>query len=149
RTLPKTLAISAAVIGAIAFLCFYPADFKLEGDAKLRPKIRKNVYAQVDGLIKKVNVEHDDLVHKGDVLLVQESPDLDKEMESIRGQLSKDVSTLRSTRDDLDRNEELTEAERSKKESEVGQLKESIKSFQKQLDSLNIKKEILKICSPI
>ena len=54
----------AAVIGAIAFLCFYQADFKLEGDAKLRPKIRKNVYAQVDGLIKKVNVEHDQLVHQ-------------------------------------------------------------------------------------
>jgi hypothetical protein len=149
RTLPKTLAISAAVIGAVAFLCFYQADFKLEGEAKLRPKIRKNVYAQVDGLIKKVNVEHDDLVHKGDVLLMQESPDLDKEMESIRGQLQKDISTLRSTTNELDRNEELTEADKAKKESEVGQLKESIKSFQKQLDSLNIKKAMLTITSPI
>src|SRR4051794_28752474 len=145
RTLPKTLAISAAVIGAIAFLCFYQTDFKLEGEAKLLPKIRKNVYAQVDGLIKKVNVEHDDLVHKGDVLLVQESPDLDKQIEEVRGQLGKDYAQLDATRRDLDRNEELTEADKSKKESEATQLQESIKSFNKQLEPLNRKKEMLTI----
>jgi multidrug efflux pump subunit AcrA (membrane-fusion protein) len=149
RTLPKTLAVSAAVIGAIAFLCFYQTDFKLEGEAKLLPKIRKNVYAQVDGLIKKVNVEHDDLVHKGDVLLVQESPDLDKQIEEVRGQLQKDYAQLDATRRELDRNEELTEADKSKKESEATQLQESIKSFTKQLEPLNRKKEMLKITSPI
>jgi biotin carboxyl carrier protein len=149
RTLPKTLAISAAVIGAILFLCFYQTDFKLEGDAKLRPKIRKNVYAQVDGMIKKVNVEHDDLVHKGDVLLVQESPELDKQIEEVRGQLQKDFAQLDATRRELDRNEELTEADKSKKESEATQLQESIKSLNKQLEPLNRKKEMLQIKSPI
>jgi HlyD family secretion protein/Biotin-lipoyl like len=149
RTLPKTLAVSAALIGAIAFLCFYQADFKLEGDAKLRPKIRQNVYAQVDGLIEKVNVAHDQLVHKGDVLLEQKSFELDKEMEEVRGQLQKDAAQLDATTRDLDRNEELTEADKSKKESEVTQLRESLKSLNKQLDSLNIKKEMLKIRSPI
>jgi biotin carboxyl carrier protein len=149
RAVPKTLAISAAVIGAVAFLCFYPADFKLEGDAKLRPKVRQNVYAQVEGRIKKVNVDHDDLVHKGDVLLVQESTELDKKMEEVRGQLLKDAAQLDATTRELDRNEELTEADKSKKESEVTELKESIKSFKKQLDTLDIEKEMLKIRSPI
>ena len=68
-------------IGAIAFLCFYQADFKLEGEAKLRPKVRQNVYAQVDGPIEKVNVEHDQFVHKGDVILVQRSYELEKQIE--------------------------------------------------------------------
>ena len=36
RTLPKTLAILGAIAAALAFLCFYPADFKLEGDGQLR-----------------------------------------------------------------------------------------------------------------
>jgi hypothetical protein len=149
RTLPKTLAISAAVIGAIAFLCFYQTDFKLEGEAKLRPKVRKNVYAQVDGLIEKVNVEHDQLVHKGEVVLEQKSFELDKQLEEVRGQLQKDAAQLDATQRELDRNEELTEADKSKKESEVTQLKESIASFGKQLDTLNKKKEMLKITSPI
>jgi hypothetical protein len=149
RTLPKTLAISAAVIGALAFLCFYQTDFKLEGEAKLRPIVRKNVYAQVDGLIEKVNVKHDQLVHKGEVVLEQKSFELDKQLEEVRGQLQKDAAQLDATARELDRNEELTEADKSKKESEVTQLKESIKSFTKQLESLNKKKEMLKITSPI
>src|SRR4029079_17657944 len=49
----------------------------------------------------------------------------------------------------LDRNEELTEADKSKKESEATQLKESIKRLNKQLQPLNLKKEMLKITSPI
>jgi biotin carboxyl carrier protein len=149
RTLPKTLAVSAAIIGAVAFLCLYQADFKLEGEAKLRPKTRQNVYAQVDGLIKQVKVTHNQEVKKGEVLLVQESPDLDKEIESVNGQLKKDAATLDSTQRELDRNEELTEADKAKKESEVGQLKESIKSFEKQLNSLTLKKDMLQIRSPI
>src|SRR5262249_45017087 len=59
RTLPKTLAVLAAIIGAVAFLCFFPADFNLQGEGKLRPKIRQNVYAQVDGVVRVVKVKHD------------------------------------------------------------------------------------------
>src|SRR3954468_12567995 len=97
RTLWKTSAISAAVAGAIAFLCLFPAEFKLEGEGKLRPVIRQNVYAQVDGLIKEVRVKHDDEVKKGQVLLTQESPDLEKEMESVRGELGSKIEELRTT----------------------------------------------------
>lgn len=113
--------------------------------ANLRPH-RQNVYAQVDGIIKNVNVEHDDVVHKGDVLLVLESPDLDKEIERIRGQLQKDLAAVRSTTQELDRNKELSAVEKSKKEIAVAQLKESINSSEKQLTLL---KEMLKITSPI
>ncbi|HEX5472451.1 MAG TPA: biotin/lipoyl-binding protein, partial [Lacipirellulaceae bacterium] len=149
RTLPKTLAVIAAVVASLAFLCFYPADFKLEGEAKLRPKIRQNVYAQVDGLITQVNVEHDSIVHKGDVLLVQESFDLDKDIESINGELRTKSATLDATNMELNHNDDLTQADKSKKESEVAELTESIKSLNTQLTYLNKKKEMLKIRSPI
>ncbi len=149
RTLPKTLAISAAVIGAIAFLCLYQLDFKLEGEAKLRPKVRQNVWAEVDGLVKHVGVEHDQEVHKGDVLLEQESPDLEKEMETVRGELRSKTAKLDATSRELDRNDELTEADKNQKESEVTELKESIDSKKKELEWLDLKKEMLKIRSPI
>jgi multidrug resistance efflux pump len=149
RTLPKTLAVIAAIAGAIAFLCFYQADFKLEGEAKLRPKVRQNVYAQVDGPITKVNVDHDSLVHKGDVLLEQESFDLDKEIESVNGELRTKSATLDTTNMELNHNDELTEADKNKKAGEVAELTESIKSLKAQLAYLNQKKEMLKIRSPI
>jgi hypothetical protein len=149
RTLPKTLAVLGAIIGAIAFLCFYPADFKLEGEAKLRPKIRQYVYAQVDGQIKKVNVEHDDLVHKGDVLLVQESPDLDKQIETVNGELRSKTAKLDTLNLELNRNSDLTDTEKNQKESESAELAPSIESLEKQLETLNRKKEMLNIRSPI
>jgi multidrug efflux pump subunit AcrA (membrane-fusion protein) len=63
--------------------------------------------------------------------------------------MKEDAAKLDSATRELDRNEELTEADKSKKESEVTQLRESIKSKMKQLDSLNIKKDMLTIRSPI
>ncbi len=149
RTLPKTLAVSAAIIAAIAFLCFFPADFKLEGDAHLRPKVRQNVWAEVDGPIKQVLVKHDDLVKKDQVLLVQQSLDLDKQIEEVHGELGSKVATLGSTLSELNHNDELTEVERNQKESEVTSLGESIKSFKKQLELLKQKQEKLNIRSPI
>ena len=62
RTLPKTLAVIALIVGALSFLCFYPAELKLEGEGHLRPKIRKNVWAEVEGEVQQVNVEHDSKV---------------------------------------------------------------------------------------
>src|SRR5206468_7787101 len=126
-----------------------PADFKLEGEAKLRPKIRQYVYAQVDGLIKKVNVEHDDVVHKGDVLLVQESPDLDKQIETVNGELRSKTAKLDTLNLELDRNSDLTDTEKNQMESEAAELAPSVESKQKELETLNRKKEMLNIRSPI
>jgi multidrug efflux pump subunit AcrA (membrane-fusion protein) len=149
RTLPKTLLAIAAIVGAIAFLCFYQIDFKLEGDAKLRPKVRQNVWAQVDGPVKQVLVEHDALVKKGQVLLVQESDDLDKVLVDLNGKLNQDIAKFEATKFELDRNDELTDTERNQRESEVAELSESIDSLQKQLEVVARKKEQLKIRSPL
>jgi len=56
--------------------------------------------------------------------------------------LQKDYAQLDATRRELDRNEELTEADKAKRKRST-QLQESIKSFNKQLAPLNRKKEML------
>ena len=80
---------------------------------------------------------------------MQESPDLEKEMETVNGQLRKDAAKLDAISRVLERSEKLAEPDRRKKESEHTELKESIKNFKKELESLNIKKEGLTIRSPI
>lgn len=149
RTLPKTLAVLAASAAAIAFLCFYQADFKLEGDGRLRPKIRHNVWAEVDGEVQQVLVEHDDPVKMDQVLLVQRSRDLEKEIESISGQIRTNGAKLEGTQSELNLNDELTEVEKNQKQRDLRELSETIKSLQKQLELLNQKAEKLKIRSPI
>jgi hypothetical protein len=149
RALPKTLAISAAIVGAIAFLCFYPKELKLEGEGRLRPKIRKSVWAEVDGEAQKVNVEHNELVKKGDVLVVQESIDLQNELIDRNGKLLESKADLESTSRDLRSNDEMTDVDRSAKQGKINQLTETIKSLEKQIALLNRKQEKLEIKSPI
>jgi multidrug efflux pump subunit AcrA (membrane-fusion protein) len=150
RTLPKTLAVITGVIAAIAFLCFYPAELKLEGSGKLRPKERKNVWAEVDGRVQQINVEHDQKVNKGDVLIVERSPDLEKEIAAKTGELNKDNAALLSLdRQHLNDDREVTENEINQKEREKNELIQSMKSLREQLKLLNEKKEKLQIRSPI
>ncbi|HEX3601603.1 MAG TPA: HlyD family efflux transporter periplasmic adaptor subunit, partial [Lacipirellulaceae bacterium] len=149
RTLPKTLAVLALIIGAVSFLCFYPAELKLEGDGHLRPKVRKNVWAEVDGDVEAVNVEHDTLVHKDEVVLVQRSRELEKEIAQANGELHKNEAKLESARGELLDNKELTDAEKSQKQRDVKEFTETVKSLQDQVRLLNLKKDKLEIRSPI
>src|SRR4051794_31477645 len=149
RTLWKTSAISAAILGAIAFLCFYPAEFKLEGEGKLRPIIRQNVYAPVDGFLKQVLVVHDSDVKTGQVILAQESTELEQQIQSIIGDINAKQEELRTTRGELDSNSELTDAEKATKSGKIAELKKTIDGKQKELAWLEKKKEMLNIRSPI
>jgi multidrug efflux pump subunit AcrA (membrane-fusion protein) len=149
RTLPKTLAVMALLIGLVAFLCFWPADFKLKGDGELKPTERQKLWAEVDGYVKLVNVKHDQEVKKGDILVEQESPDLDKEIAALRGDLGKNMEDKRATQDELRGSEELTEIDESQKESHIAQLSQTIAAQQEELRLLNEKKERLKVVSPM
>ncbi|MCI0333428.1 MAG: HlyD family efflux transporter periplasmic adaptor subunit [Planctomycetes bacterium] len=149
RALPKTLAVTAAIVGALAFLSLFPANFKLKGDGQLKPTLRQHVWAAVDGEVQQVLVAHDQSVTKGQVLVVQESPDLDKEIASLTGQLQEAEADMKATRAELDYNEELTETERSQKESHIAQLNAKLASLQKQLALLTKKREKLLVRSPL
>lgn len=149
RTLPKTVAAIAAIVGAIAFLCFFPAELKLQGEGRLRPKVRGNVWAEIDGIAKKVTVEHDDLVKKGEVLVEQDSPELDQRIQGALKELSTDQADLDSTNRALSDDDEMPEAERNQKQMDVNRLSEKLKGSKKQYELLTEMKERLKLRSPI
>jgi hypothetical protein len=149
RALPKTLAVVGLIATAAAVLTFLPWDFNLKGDGKLVPTLRRSVWAAVEGDVEEVRVVHDQPVKKGDVLVVQESPDLEKEIESLNGELQASTAEIESTRAELVGNDELNDVERSQKYSQIAQLTEKTKSLQKQLDLVLAKKEKLQVRSPI
>ena len=51
RTLPKTLAISAAVLAVLVVLVVWPVNFTFTSDGKLQPVRRREVFAVVEGMI--------------------------------------------------------------------------------------------------
>jgi biotin carboxyl carrier protein len=149
RTLPKTLAVLAGLIGLVAFLCLYPANFKLKGDGELKPTKRQKLWAEVDGHVKLVKVKHDQKVYKGDLLVEQESFDLDKEIAALTGELGKNMEDKRATEDEINSSEELTEVERNQKESHIAQLIQTIAAQREQLKLQMKKKEKLQVISPM
>jgi hypothetical protein len=149
RTLPKTIAAIVGTAAAIAFLCFFPAEFKVEGDGRLKPTLRQYVWAEVDGRVDKVNVVHDQEVKESDILLVQRSLDLEKEIAGIDGQLQKNIEALNSAQGQLIDPDQMTDVEKIQKAAEVNQLQKEIAALEKQKALLNVKKEKLNIRSPM
>ena len=68
RTLPKTIAILLALAAAGVALVLVPADFRIEGKGTLQPVHRKEVFAQIEGTVYQVSVEHGSQVIKGQEL---------------------------------------------------------------------------------
>lgn len=58
RTLPKTSAVAGAILAVILFLCFWPANFELQGEGTLEPVKRRDVFAGIDGEVTDVLVKH-------------------------------------------------------------------------------------------
>lgn len=153
RTLPKTLAISAAVLAVLVVLVVWPVNFTFTSDGKLQPVRRREVFAVVEGMIDKILVKHGDKVQKGQVLMLMESTDLDVQIEEVTGKLLQAQEGLwaarrrlrSSGRSSSQRDEEPEEKTRS----EVVQYEQQIRSNTTQLELLKEKKEKLKIVSPI
>ncbi len=107
------------------------------------------MWAEVDGEVQKVNVEHDQKVKQNEVLIVQRSQELETKIAAAEGDLHKYEAKLESARSELFDNKDLTETDRRKTQSDVKELSQSLMSAQEQLKLLNEKKTKLEIRSPI
>ncbi|MEE9603646.1 MAG: biotin/lipoyl-binding protein, partial [Thermoguttaceae bacterium] len=149
RTLPKTILITAAVVGVIAFLVFFPADFELESKGTLEPIERYNVFAGIDGVVTKdgVKVIHGQLVKKGQILVELRNTDLDIATADIKGELlstgEKILGIARRLNDP-----QTAISDKSRLRGERAALKEELASLIEQLRLYNEKKEELKVRSP-
>jgi transcriptional regulator with GAF, ATPase, and Fis domain len=88
RNLPKTLAAAVVAGACAAALALVPADFELEGRGTLEPVVRREVFAQIDGDITAVHVQHGNRVKKGALLAELRNVDLEVQLASLRGERS-------------------------------------------------------------
>jgi biotin carboxyl carrier protein len=148
--LPKTVAISSIVAVALAAACLVQTDFTLEGNGSLRPVVRRNVFAMLDGEVRQILVEDDSAVKKGQLLVVEDSRELEKELVTTRGELLRTAAEIKSTssqsiRDD----EEVSQSDRNQQVARLSQLETNVTSLREQLKLLTEQQEKLKITSPI
>jgi multidrug efflux pump subunit AcrA (membrane-fusion protein) len=147
RQLPYTISIGAAVLVALLILCFWPGDFELTGKGKLQPVVRREVFANMDGNIEKVMVEHGDMVKKDQVLARMRNIELSVKMAEAQGQMEQTRAQLIATANALDGR--LNAEERNRQESEQLKLQSQLDSLKQQLELYKIKKAQLNITSPI
>ncbi|MGE3407543.1 MAG: efflux RND transporter periplasmic adaptor subunit [Pirellulales bacterium] len=149
QTLPKTLAVLAALLLVGLALTFIPADFKLEGTGVLQPTERREVFAQVDGDVRQVHVEHGTQVRQGDLLVTLQSFDLDVQRETLQGQRAAAVEHLSAVEISLLNKDKLAPVELARLHGERLADKQSIASLHREIQLLDGKIKQLQVRSPI
>jgi multidrug efflux pump subunit AcrA (membrane-fusion protein) len=150
RTLPKSLAVIALVVGLISAAVFVPYDFTMQAEGKLRPKTRAHVWAALNGKVRDVLVEHDEELAAGQLLVVQESVDLETEIKDVEGKLleleaqiySAKIQNGGDTRDGRERSDQ-------ERAAAIEGFKTQKETLEKRLDLLRTKQKDLEIYSPI
>ena len=87
RTLPKTLAVVAAILALILGLTFIPMNFDLEAEGTLQPEARRDVFAHIDGEVVEVLVDHNSQVEAGQELVRLRNRDIEMEIADLTGQI--------------------------------------------------------------
>lgn len=157
RTLPKTIAVLLAIAAAVAALVLVPADFRIEGKGTLQPVNRKEVFAQIEGTVFQINVEHGSLVKKGQELARMRNSTLEVQFEGLLGEKAEADQNLNAARSRLLnlKSRERTDAQASDRDDEARaraeerQLREKTASLERQLKLLDEKKKLLIVRSPI
>jgi len=147
RTLPKTIAILSAVVGAILFLTFWPADFELQGDGKLQPEVRREVFAPIDGTVIEVDAAHGQMVEAGQRLALLRNNDLQVLSAETLGKLEATKAQIRAKQQSL---AEVRKAdEMNRLNAEIAELKQQQFGLEEQCKLLEEKRKLLKIVAPI
>lgn len=143
-----TLGVCASVLAA---LCIIPADLKLEGRGILQPVARREVFANVAGVVTKVHVRHGDEVKAGQEqpLLELENPALEERIASLEGQIAATAERARAVQNTLLSERDLRPAEKDRLRGELAQLQQTTISLNEQLELAQHQKQQLRVFSPI
>lgn len=154
RTLPKTVAISVAVVVAILFLCFFPANFEIWCKGTLEPISHRDVFAAVDGRVEELFVENNrnQWVAKDQLLARMDDTTIRMQMADLEGQ----IETTRETILALDRRLKTEKSDPSSRSGERAnfdgqkqEAEEKLRGLEQQRKICRIKHSQLEVRSPM
>ncbi len=146
------LAALLAAVGVISWLLFIPMDFNIHAEGELQPEKQLFVFAPIDAQVESIAVQHGDHVAENDILLSLHSPDLDRESQRIKGELSttqKRITAIESAILQLSSKDKLEENRFSQLAAEQEELRQQSENQQRQLSLLQEEHEKLVLHSPI
>jgi multidrug efflux pump subunit AcrA (membrane-fusion protein) len=150
RTLPKTIAVLAGIAVVTTWLCFWPADFNLEGRGTLLPTVKRSVYSKVNGIVEEVLVEDGQPVAAGRPLLRLSNIELQTSLAEAQAKIATTRVAIQGDQRALDQPQRpLTERERIELRSRIAVALRELTSLEVQEDLLQQKLAMLEVKSPI
>ncbi|QDT07654.1 HlyD family secretion protein [Rubripirellula lacrimiformis] len=149
RTLPKTLAVLAAIAAVALGLVFIPKDFNLEAEGTLIPDVRREVFAPIDGEVIEVLVDHNQVVAEGDVLVRLRNPDMEVQLTEIKGQILTALAEKTRVQGQLGLRRQLDDSEKRALMAEQNELEVKHRVLQQKLALQEERRNDLEIRSPI
>jgi multidrug efflux pump subunit AcrA (membrane-fusion protein) len=150
KTLPKTVAVLAAVLALILFFCFFPWPLDMRVEGTLQPVEQQNVFANIDGVISHVYVRHGQAVRAGDLLLKLRNDELDYQLASANGQLQEIQQEIRATQASaLSSTDDIPLDQSSAAAARLSALREKMTTIQQQIGLLRQMTAKLEVYSPI
>ncbi|MBS0206527.1 MAG: HlyD family efflux transporter periplasmic adaptor subunit [Planctomycetes bacterium] len=144
--------IAAVVLAAlVSALVVIPAELTIGGQGELWPSTRREVFASTSGIVDQILVVHGDEVREQQPLIVLRDPDLELEVPRVTGEIATMTERLRAvqiarltgavTADTMSRARQLT--------AEEEELKERLKTLERQLALVEDRRQKLTLRSPI
>jgi multidrug efflux pump subunit AcrA (membrane-fusion protein) len=153
RALPKTVLAAAIIAALVAALFFIPADFEVAARGKLQPAVRQEVFAQLAGVVDRLNVRHGDFVQAGQIIAELTSHELEEQLTAILGEQSTVSEQLAATQRALldNRNNaglRLTAADEQRLNAQLLELDQRKKNLERELALFRQKQQQLKVVAP-
>jgi hypothetical protein len=151
RNLPKTVLAALAAVAAVAALVLVPADLRLEGKGTLEPVHRRDVFAEIDGVVDTIEpvMQNGAAVATGQLLATLRNTDLEVAITDVLGRKAASEQQLVSTRRAILEDAKITADERTRMAGQAAQLEREIESLTQQLTLYATKKKDLEVRSPI
>ena len=149
RTLPKTIAALATAMVIVMALILVPEDFDLRGTGKLQPELRRDVFAQVDGMVVSINVDHLERVTKNKQLAKLQNTEIDRELDALLGEQSKVAADLYTKKHLQLQRKGFTPQEKTHLQGEMDSLQEELDSLHNQIVLYKRKQSQLDVLSPL
>ena len=151
RTLPKTIGVVALIAAILLGLTFLKKDFNLEAEGTIRPTVRREIFAMIDGEVEKVFVSHDSEVKKGDILVQLINPDLELEITQLEGELT----TLETEQFRVGQQMRIVASDPSERQAflalqgELSELSTKIRALEDRIELQEKRQQQLTVRSPI
>jgi multidrug efflux pump subunit AcrA (membrane-fusion protein)/GAF domain-containing protein len=151
RNLPKTVLATVVAVAALAAMWLVRVDLRLEGKGTLEPVHRRDVFAEIEGVVEKLEpgLAHGADVEESQLLATLRNTDLEVAIADVLGRRASSEEQLVATRRALLEDKGLSSDEKNRMAGRAAQLQREIESLEQQQRLYEVKKKDLEVRSPI